>query len=278
MSERTYTNEEVVAIFAKAARRRSQSASTDESAGLTLAEIEQAGIEAGLDPAAIRNAASEIELRQRFPTRCRVAVAERWIETPVNDGAWEDLIASLRHRFGNNSAWWAKDTSSIGKAQEWTHSSASGVRTTVTLSPRDERTLLRLVQEDGGFEDERRTGWLLSSLLGVLPAILTGAFVAETLEMGDLIGVATVVLVLMAVVAFGAPLITARARQRREQRVEQVQQIADELTEQILRPRSQLDEQPSGEIPTTQIDQSAREESGDEVGSSHQHVPWRKTM
>lgn len=233
MPERTYTQEEVAAIFAKAAERQHPASTRDTSTGLTLAEVEQAGLEAGLDPAAIRAAAAELGAQRRFPPRPKVAVAERWIDAPIEAGAWEDVVASLRHRFGTNTNWWGKDTAALGHAQEWTHTAASGTSTTVTLSPREGRTLLRVVQEEAGLEDERQMGWLVAAFIGLLPSMLAGAIVAETLGLGDFAGVAAVALVLLAAVAFGGPRLAGRIRKGREQQAARVQQVADDLVGQI---------------------------------------------
>ena len=239
MPERTYTEEEVAAIFAGAAERQRQGSLRDVSAGLTLAEIERAGLEAGLDPSAIRDAATEMGVRQRFPIRPKVALAERWVEGPITPGTWEDLVVSLRHRFGTNTTWWGKDTSSLGDAQEWIHTAASGVSTTVTLSPRGGRTLLRVVQEDAGLEDERHMGWLMAAFLGLLPSLLAGALVAEALALGDVAGIAAVVLVFLFIVAFGGPRLAAHVRNGRHRQGERAREVANDLVDQIEGMRSE---------------------------------------
>jgi hypothetical protein len=238
MNDRIYTEEEVAAIFASAAERQRARSRKDLSTGLTLEEIEQVGLEAGLDADAIRDAAAALDVQRQFPRSPRIAVAERWIDDPLPAGAWEDIVASLRQEFGSSSSWWARDTASIGHAEEWKHTSGSGLTTTVTVSPRQNRTLMRVVQEESGFDDERRTGWLIAAFIGLAPAVVTGAVVAETLAFGDLIGIAAMVLVFLAVVAVGGPWLTSRVRSGRERRAEKVQQVADILSDQILKAES----------------------------------------
>lgn len=256
MAERAYTEEEVAAILARAAEHQRSAPAHDPSPGLTLAEVEQAGHEAGLDPASIRAAASELDAGRRHPARSKVAVAERWIETPIVAGAWEDLVASLRHRFGTNASWWGQDTTSRGEAREWTHTAASGVRTTVTLSPREDRTLLRVVQESAGLEDERWVGWLMAAFLALIPSMLAGALVAETLAWGDLAGVAAVALVLLTGTALGGPWLATRERRGRERRSEQIQNTADDLASQLQEPSPMAPRTPS-EAPEPRLDLSA---------------------
>lgn len=257
MSERTYTEEEVAAIFARAAERQRSASTHGLAPGLTLAEVEQAGYEAGLDPASIRAAAAQLDAEHRYPTRSKIAVAERWVEAPIAAGAWEDLVASLRHQFGTTTAWWGKDTASLGEAQEWTHSAVSGVHTTVTLSPREERVLLRVVQESAGLEDERGMGWLMAAFLALIPSMLAGALVAETLAWGDFAGVATVVLVLLTGTALGGPWLAARERNSRVRLAEQVQHVADDLANQLSEGPSQLAARAPSETPEPRLDLSA---------------------
>ena len=259
MPERTYTEHEVAAIFARAAERRPAAPRADPTTGLTLAEVEQAGQEAGLDPASIRAAAAELSAGFDLPDRSKIAVAERWIEGPLAAGAWEDLVASLRRRFGASTAWWTGDTAPLGTAHEWTHTAFSGVRTTVTLSPREGQTLLRVMQEDAGLDDGRATGWLVAAFLALVPSMLTGALVAETLALGDLAGIAAVLLVFLSSVALGGPWLSARTRSSRARQAKQVQHIADSLARQLGAGMSHPAVGDSEEAPERRLDLSAIE-------------------
>ena len=265
MPDRTYTEEDVAAIFARAGERQRTAPTLGSSTGLTLAEIEQAGLEAGLDPSSIRVAAAELDAQQRYPNRSKIAVAERWVETPIEAGAWEDLVASLRRRFGSGTAWGGRDTASLGTAQEWTHTATSGTTTTVTLSPREERALLRVMQEDAGLEDGGRMGWLMAAFLALIPSVLAGALVAETLAFGDLAGVAAVVIVWLSGVALGGPALAAHVRNGRARQAEQVQRIADDLVEQIGRDRSTPVAPASSEHSVPRLDLPALDGSDSEV-------------
>ncbi|WP_412067293.1 hypothetical protein [Rubrivirga sp. IMCC43871] len=265
MSERTYSEAEVAAIFARAAERQRPPSPSTFSTGLTLAEVEQAGREAGLDPSTVRAAAAEIDARERYPERSAVAVAERWVEAPLAAGAWDDLVASLRHRFGASTAWWGTDTGTVGTAQEWTHTAGSGTRTTVTLSPREGQTLLRVVQEGAGLGDDRTMGWLVAAVVALVPAMLAGALVAETLALGDLMGIATVLLVLIPSVAIGGPWVASRVRAGRSRQAETVQTLADDLADQLVRGRQPSVEPAPVEAPGPLLDLSAFDESDTEA-------------
>ena len=83
MSDRTYSEREVAAIIERAAQ--AQQRGTDPDApGLTLAEIERVGREAGLDPALLRRAAAEVDagLLSQEATRPGTDVAARWVDAP----------------------------------------------------------------------------------------------------------------------------------------------------------------------------------------------------
>jgi hypothetical protein len=233
MPERTYTEEEVAAIYAKAAEHQRTATPRDASAGLTLAEVEQAGREAGLDPAAVRAAAAELDSGKRYPVRSNVAMAERWIEAPMSADAWEEAVTSLRHQLG------AGEIAMLGEAKEWSHTTPSGARTTVTLSPREGRTLLRVMREYAGLKDERAMGRLMAFFPALILAWIAAGAINEILAPGGLVVFATAVLVLLSAVAFGGPRLASRVRRSRARQAEHVQQIADGLVERIGGVRSE---------------------------------------
>ncbi len=268
MPERTYSEQEVAAIFARAAERHRPDSARDPIAGLTLAEIELAGREAGLDADSIRAAAADLSSGPARPTRSKIAVAERWIDAPLADGAWEDLVASLRQRFGANSMWWSKDTAAVGTAQEWTHVGASGISTTVTLSPRDGKARLRVMQESSGLEDERVMGWFIAAFIALIPAMLAGATVAETLAYGNLAGIATVLVVLLTGTALGGPFLAARTRRSRARQTLEVQDIADDLTQQLDPEQPLPTTSTSSGVPAPLLDVSVFDEPDSETESS----------
>ncbi|MDX1673309.1 MAG: hypothetical protein R3314_00800 [Longimicrobiales bacterium] len=62
-SPRRYSDEEIRAVLERAAEIQHVEASTPEGSGLTLAELESAAREAGIDVEAVRRAAAELEVR-----------------------------------------------------------------------------------------------------------------------------------------------------------------------------------------------------------------------
>lgn len=238
MSQRTYSEREVAAIIARAAERERMAAPHDEGPGLTLDEIERAGREAGLAPEALRAAAADLDAGMLGDRPERTSLAERWVDGPLRPEAWEDVVAALRLRFGSTAAlWWsapAADTARVGAGQEWTHTDASSVQTTVSVSPRGDRTRVRVVQVDNSVDIHTRgQAALFAGVIGLIPAMLLGALLAETLGMGDVVGVAAVLVVLALSVGPGGVWLGRRAdRDRARRRARQsadVQRLADEV-------------------------------------------------
>ncbi|HYE94669.1 MAG TPA: hypothetical protein VD962_00540 [Rubricoccaceae bacterium] len=114
--ERRYTEEEMRAIFARAARRRSD---PTDSAGLTLAELQEIGAESGISPDAIAAAAAELAVepgeRPTFLGSPTEVTRTRHLPGPVSDEAWRRMVGELRRTFGDDGA-----AGQIGSVREWT--------------------------------------------------------------------------------------------------------------------------------------------------------------
>ncbi len=237
MNDRTYSEREVAAIIERAAESQRAAPPRGDAPGLTLAEIERAGQEAGLDPALLRSAAAELDAGALTlgPGRSKSAVAERWIDIPLQPEAWEDAVSALRLQFGASATagWGGSDTAQVGMGQEWTHQNLSGVRTTISASPRGDRTRIRVVQADRGFENERLQGVIMGAGLAFLPALVSGALVAEALGRGDLWGIVTMIVVLVLGSGIGVTTLATRTRRRRERQAAQVQHLADDVAQRL---------------------------------------------
>ena len=272
MPERTYSESEVADIFARAAERERSAVSDRRRTGLTLTEVEQAAREAGLDVASVRAAAAEVDAG--IAPQKRITVAERWIDGPLAEGAWEDLVGSLRQRFGASSNWWGKETSSLGAAQEWTHGAASGVTTRVMLSPREGGALLRVQKEGAGIENERLMGRGLAALFSFPIAMLMGALVAETLALGDAAGIAVVVLATFLGVLLGGEWIARKTRSERERLAGAAESLAEDLAQQLGSSSPPIPVDASA-LPQSRLDASLLDEAVLESGSSGERARAR---
>lgn len=124
MSDRHYAQDEIQAIFRRAAERQQAAAHPEERAGLTLPELEAIGAESGLDPAHVAAAARDLEriggppaprslLERLYGTNVRLTV-ERTLPGAMDDAAWAEAVKALRSAFD------AKGTAdAVGTLREW---------------------------------------------------------------------------------------------------------------------------------------------------------------
>ncbi len=241
MSDRTYSEREVAAIIERAAQAQRREA-PDDAPGLTLAEIERAGRDAGLDPMLLRRAAAEIDagLLSAEGARPGTSIAERWIDGPLRPEAWEDAVTALRLKIGA-PAGAASDTGLVGDTREWVHSSASGVRTTVAASPRGDRTRVRVVVQDA-VVNARMQGTIVGAVASSALALLAGGLVAEGVGLGDLAGVLTAIAVFLVGTAALSETLTRLSHTRRARQSAEADRLADDLARQLAAPEAAVDE------------------------------------
>ncbi len=120
--ERRYSEDELRAIFARAARRqdeadRAEAASTGQ---LTLAELQEIGAASGIDPAHVAAAAGELaagppEAVPTFLGAPTEVERTRLLPGPVSDEAWARMVAEVRRTFGADGS-----AGQIGPIREWT--------------------------------------------------------------------------------------------------------------------------------------------------------------
>lgn len=123
-NERTYREEEVAEIFEAAAAVRSgpgAGALSPASEGLTLAELQAIGREAGLAPERIAEAAAALDLRRDAVRRSDFGMpvsVGRTVDLPraPTDREWEMLVAELRETFNAKGR-----VGSRGDVREWTN-------------------------------------------------------------------------------------------------------------------------------------------------------------
>lgn len=234
---RTYSEQDVAAIIARAAERQAESTRTTPSVGLTLDEIERLGTDAGLDPADLRAAAAEIDSagrtlsRQSSQTKNTVVV-ERWIDAPLTLESWENTVDLLRERFGTSAMAMlglpaGGEIRQVGAAFEWTHTDGLGIQTTVTASPRGERTRLRMSQLVG-LGSTRAEGIAYGTSVAFVIAGIA-------LVIGTKLDAATITLVLTTLAVFAAslgvaiPTTTALDRKWRAGKLNRLDALADDI-------------------------------------------------
>lgn len=207
---RTYTEAEVADIIARASRQ-TRPAATDETPGLTLAEIERLGAEAGLDPAALRAAAAEIDAPapSRHWGAPADAVAQRVVTGTVSEEAWERIVATARAEFGR-----AGIAGQIGRTREWTAVGASNnaqPTTRLALEPTADGTRIVLSQSVRDAMLGFTIGGSITSAMAVVFGVLTA------LNSDPEIWVATLILSVVSVLLLGGSQVGLRVWQRRQE-------------------------------------------------------------
>lgn len=104
MSERRYSDEEVAAIFQRAAAAESR-ALPPGGTGLTLTDLQAIGRDLGIAPDAVEDAARALDRAAPQVSRriAGVPVGVRWtveLGRPVSDEVWAAFVADLRDTFG----------------------------------------------------------------------------------------------------------------------------------------------------------------------------------
>jgi hypothetical protein len=168
-SSRRFNEKEVALIIKRASELQQTEASSDSSTGMSLAELEQVAREAGLDPALVRRAATDLDTRVTdqkpngfigAPTALRL---ERTIDGEVPADEFETLVLEMQRELGQVGA-----ASTFGRSLQWTVQGVDRRRVStrtvqVTISPRDGRTTIRIEERLGGL-----AGGLFGGLMGGL--------------------------------------------------------------------------------------------------------------
>jgi hypothetical protein len=123
MPERRYDDDEVAAIFLKAAEGPQSTApqSSSRSDGMTLAELQDIGCEVGIAPEAVASAAKSLELRPTGGERSFLGMpiaVSRSIELGrrITESEWEQLVVQLREVFNARGT-----VSAYGSFRQWTN-------------------------------------------------------------------------------------------------------------------------------------------------------------
>ncbi len=122
-NERKYRDEEVKEIFDLAVGTDDVGRpAVSDGGGLTLAELQEVGLEVGMDPGRIAEAAFAFDARREvLPRRTYLGVPTsvgRIVDLPraLTDREWEVLVGELRETFGARG-----EVSSHGGVREWTN-------------------------------------------------------------------------------------------------------------------------------------------------------------
>lgn len=220
MSEREYNDEEVAAIFAKAAETEHTSLRVPaEGTGLTLAALQEIGREVGVSPESISLAARSLDQAGRPASRTFMGLpigVGRTVEfdRPLSEADWERLVADLRDTFE------ARGTVRYdGPFRQWTNGNLQAL-----LEPTPNGHRLRLQTLKGNSRALMLAG---IAVLGWATATLIAAALAGNLgTAGSLTGIGFMATMGLGMFAAGALRIPGWARRRRTQIEEVTKRLA----------------------------------------------------
>ncbi|HEU4719757.1 MAG TPA: hypothetical protein VFS59_00225 [Gemmatimonadaceae bacterium] len=175
LAGRRFNEKEVAEIIKRASELQQLESTPESTAGMSLAELEQVAREAGIDPALVRRAASDLDTRvtDRQPSPFLGApttlVLERTIDGEMPVEEYETVVLEIQRELGGVGS-----ASTLGRSLVWTMQRDPGPRARtrtvqVTITPRNGRTTIRMEESLG-----QLAGGLFGGLMGGLGAGTSG--------------------------------------------------------------------------------------------------------
>jgi hypothetical protein len=116
--DRRFTEEEMRAVFAKAAERQKRAEAIDVGAGLSLAEMQEVAAAAGIDPTHVAAAVAEMaavpEPRKTFFGAPVEVTRVRRLPVQVSEDGWARIVSELRRTFNEDGI-----AGQLGRIREW---------------------------------------------------------------------------------------------------------------------------------------------------------------
>jgi hypothetical protein len=116
--ERRFSEEEMRAVFARAAERQRRVEETTARAGLSLAEMQEVAAAAGIDPTHVAAAVAELgaapDPRRTFMGAPVEVTRVRRLPAPVSDETWARIVREVRRAFNDDGV-----PSQLGRIREW---------------------------------------------------------------------------------------------------------------------------------------------------------------
>jgi hypothetical protein len=206
-----FNEDEAAAIFARAAEAEASGRHPASAAGgMTLAELQEIGREAGLEPEAVAHAAASLRRGGTpvpVPTFLRVPIGVArtvTLERPLSDQEWGELVAQLRSTFNA-----AGRISSYGGFREWRNGnlrvSATPVAGGYKVDMRTSKSSARSLMTAGGI------------MTGISGALITVGTLTGSMAPGDVADITPMIAIGAALFGAGVLQVPAWARRRREQ-------------------------------------------------------------
>lgn len=220
MSERRYDEEEVAQIFELAAEKeRTATRRVAPSEGMTLATLQEIGLEVGISPELVAQAARSLDRSGRASSRRFLGLplgVGRTVELgrTFSDEEWERLVVDLRETFDARGS-----VRRDGSLRQWTNGNLQAL-----VEPTSTGDRVRLRTLNGSARGFMTAG---GSILGVAVVMLIGLGVGGRLgDPGSLADIAFMSTMGLAMFGVGALRLPRWARERRRQ----MEELAGRLT------------------------------------------------
>ena len=164
---RRYDDREVALILKGAAEQEGRVAARDTAGGLTLPQLEQVALEAGLDPALVRRSAAQLDARgsDSLGARWRGGPHELVVERVLDGelaadmrGVAESLATAVREAAGGALG----STDTVGRLFTW-RGQLDGAQADVSVTPANGRTTVRVRVALDGASQASFAKWLVAA-------------------------------------------------------------------------------------------------------------------
>ena len=214
-----FSAESARAIFRRAAEHQemARSALRAGAHGLSLADLQSIGAEAGIDPEYVAAAAAELSAEDPaddtpwWYAGSATVRAETVVPGTITDGpVWMAMVRELRDTFGTDGV-----ATQLGDALEWSFEPPMGGESTrVDVTPEPHGTRIRITRSK---TQAARTGAMMGGTLGIC-GVFVGAAIF-TINGFDLVGLAFMLMIVaLGAAVAGTSIPLYRRTVRREQR------------------------------------------------------------
>ncbi|MFN2317648.1 MAG: hypothetical protein ABR551_13980 [Gemmatimonadales bacterium] len=210
MTERRYTDQEAAEIFERAAAAEAERPRLAPGQGMTLADLQQIGGEAGIDPALVAHAAGALDQRPTTPFRRFLGLPIGVGHTvdlgrPITEAEWHALVGELRETFQATGL-----VREDGPFRQWTNGNLK-----VMVEPSGAGHRVRFQTYNGGARQMMTAGAVSMGLAGAL--LVSSMLVPGVAQSGIPAGVSMLAAMGVGFFGLGALRLPAWARRRREQ-------------------------------------------------------------
>lgn len=243
--QQRYGDKEIAKILKRASQLQRAAPARPDPAGLSLAELEDVALEAGIDVANIRRAAAELgrpidgSLESKLLGAPLVLRLERVVPGELPADAF-DLLVPILQTSTNGTG----QASQVGNSLTWSSSGGNNSRRLqVLVAVRDGGTLIRLEESSSDLAAALHIGIGSGSFAGAIPGGMAVAAAAGTLA-----GLGAGIGIFGAAYALSRYLFARTTKKRRRRMEDMFEQLVEQVTRSIAN-RQQLEPGAASALP-----------------------------